>query len=95
VDKDFHLEVIQVKEEREQKHPHVGFRGQKPQGREKSYEACHTCFLYTSVSLSGDNRGYLWVREGKGADVHSPEKGKSQMYYETCWYKAIHKHMSL
>jgi hypothetical protein len=26
VDNDFHLEVIQVKEEREKKHPQVGFK---------------------------------------------------------------------
>jgi hypothetical protein len=65
VEKDFHLEVIQVKEEREQKQPQVGFKGQNQREEQSRTEACRTGFPYISAGHSLDSRGYPWVIEGK------------------------------
>jgi hypothetical protein len=77
VDEDFHLEVIQVKEERDKKKPKVGFRGQKPQRREKLYGSCRMIFSYIFVGNSLDSCGYLWVTKGKVMDFHGSKKEKS------------------
>jgi hypothetical protein len=37
VEKDFHIEVIHVKEEREKRKPQVDFKGQNPKGSVRLY----------------------------------------------------------
>jgi hypothetical protein len=82
VENNFHLEVMQAKDVREKKHPQVGFKGQRLEGRVESYISSHTGFMYTSMGLRRDKHEYPWVREGQGMDICGPEKGKSWMHWE-------------
>jgi hypothetical protein len=68
VDKEFHLEIIQVKEKRQQRHPQVGFSQTKPQERVAPYIVFHTVFPYVYVSANGD-RG-IYMGELKDRNVH-------------------------
>jgi hypothetical protein len=74
VKKDLHLEIIQVKEKREQRHTQVGFNRRKPQERVKLYDSFpyrifHTHpwvtveTVMTSMGHSGESHGYPWVTE--------------------------------
>jgi hypothetical protein len=65
VEKDFHLEVIQVKEEREKKQSTGGFQRTEATGKSSSsYKACHTNFC-TYPRFIVDSHVYPWVTEGK------------------------------
>jgi hypothetical protein len=93
-EKDFHLDFIQVSEDREQKKPRVGFKGQRPEESRESYRSDRRGFPYTSVGHSLDSRRYPQVREGKVADVRGLDKGNSWMDWKTCWYRIVQQHMS-
>jgi hypothetical protein len=51
VEKEFHLEIIQVKEKREQRQPQVGFSQAKPQERVALYGVFCIVFLYVYMGL--------------------------------------------
>jgi hypothetical protein len=58
VEKEFHLEVIQVKEEREKKEVAGGFQRTEPEERKESYISGCMGFLYTYTIHSVDNHIY-------------------------------------
>jgi hypothetical protein len=83
VEKDFHLEVIQVKEEREQKQAAGGFQDRSHR-KCGSYGACHTGFPYTYVIHSVDSHMY----------IRGSQRDESCMPQETCWYRVVQQHKS-
>jgi hypothetical protein len=64
VEKKFHIEVIQVKEEREKKQPQVGFSQQKPEEKVRLYGAYHMNVLHRHMIHSGLNCIYSWITRG-------------------------------
>jgi hypothetical protein len=84
VKKDLHLEIIQVKEKREQRHTQVGFNRRKPQESVGAYRAFHTGFPYTSTGHRGDSHGHPWVTVGKVTDIHGSQKRQSWMPRKVC-----------
>jgi hypothetical protein len=63
-----HIEIIHVKEKREQRYPQVGFIQVKPQERVASYEVFCTGFPYMYVGASGGRNVYTW--ELKDMPIH-------------------------
>ena len=55
MEKDFHLEVIQFKEEREQRQSQVDFKGLKPERSATPYESVRMDFSYMYTGHNEDS----------------------------------------